>query len=121
MPLTSFHLIFAPGQHPDFLEVFIAPDTSSAREILPGWQDDYHGLCCYDHDDMKCIIVLLQSKLSIPLVVHELTHAAIEWITYRVMPAAAEKEHDLEAYYSEAMACTLEALTQQALAHLWPV
>ena len=118
-PAVSCFPLFCPGQCAHYAEIYIAESNEEARKILSKWEDGFHGLMHYDHYtklDHKSTIVLLRERLSIPLMVHEITHAALEWVNGVTMIAAYEQgEEDLEGYYSEALARVVEAMTRQGL------
>ena len=116
---NELDLFFLPGHLGHYAIIKVVNSDDEARIVLSGWEDGFHGLMHYDHDaksDHKSTIVLLRGKLSIPLLVHEITHAALEWVHGVTMIAAEEQgEEDLEGYYSEALARVIESMTRQGL------
>ncbi len=100
-----------------YASIYVVDTNEQAKNIVTEWSAEYHGIMSYNHDtkdDEKCKIVLKREYLSFPLLVHELTHAAIEWVHNVSMPIACEHVEDLESYYTEAMARVMESLTTSA-------
>ena len=110
---------FAAEATPHYCEFYVAETEEEARKIVPGW-DGFAGCCEYDHESktpLKAKVVFLRSELDIPLIAHECTHAALEWVCAESMPAAPEgtSEEELQAYFREAVCRVVESLMIFAL------
>lgn len=114
-------LKFAPLQLNDYLTIHFVDSHEEARKIIPEWQDDYKGLCEYNYDSgqsyEKAKIIILNSCFSLPLVIHELTHAATCWLESESLMLAEEtmNPEELNDYYKEAIARCIENLTREFL------
>ena len=102
-----------------YCELHVVETIEEAKKIIPEY-GEFAGCCEYDHSsrtDLKAKLVFLRSELDIPLIAHECTHAALEWVSNESMPAAPEgtSEEELQAYFREAVCRVVESLVADAL------
>jgi len=128
-------LLFAPDQHPNSIELVVAPSLAEMREILEAEDADYDPVpeagsgptgaaCVYDFDakTKHGFVIFAEENLTPSLMVHELSHAAQAFIQSKVMTAKqvkAKSEEDQLIYFDEVCATVTELLCEQAFEKLF--
>lgn len=136
LPPIPFKLKFAPDQHPHCIGLVMVATVAEMCAILETLDGEHvllpeagggppMAVCCYNHDGPVefGFVMFAEETLSVGVMVHELSHAALRFVSDKVMTSAnvqAKSEQEQNDYFDEALAHTIEALTEQAFPILFP-